>query len=183
MREISDGILTWAWRSERHGYDFIAPSDEDLAWLAREGVAHILITNRNHTRAANAVRARTGGRTAIHDADAAYAREQGAEIDGGLRVGVPIGPLIVVAVPGKSPGEVALHWPERELLIVGDALIGNPPGACSLLPDRVMDDPTMLRASVRGLLDLDFDTLLVGDGESILGGAKDRVRQLAATFR
>jgi len=37
-------------------------------------------------------------------------------------------PLTIVAVPGKSSGEVALHWPERELLIVGGAVIGNPPG-------------------------------------------------------
>jgi glyoxylase-like metal-dependent hydrolase (beta-lactamase superfamily II) len=198
MREITDGILTWARRSERHGYDFngylirepggnicidpVQLSDEDLALLAREGVAHILITNRNHVRAANEVRARTGARTAIHEADAAYAREQGAEIDRDLQVGAPVGRLVVVAVPGKSPGEVAFHWPDRRLLVVGDAVIGNPPGSCSLLPDGVMDDPALLRASVRRLLDLDFDTLLVGDGASILGGAKDRVRQLTAAF-
>ncbi len=32
------------------------------------------------------------------------------------------------------------------------------------------------------LLDLDFDTLLVGDGEPILSGAKDRLRELVTSF-
>ena len=64
----------------------------------------------------------------------------------------------MVAVPGKSPGEVALHWPERRLLIVGNAVIGNPPGFCGLLREKVMDDPARLKRSVRTLLDLDFDS-------------------------
>jgi len=42
----------------------------------------------------------------------------------------------------------------------------------------VIDDPPRLRASVRGLLDLDFDTLLPGDGEPILQGAKERLKGL-----
>ena len=45
-----------------------------------------------------------------------------------------------------------------------------------------MDDPGALRAGVRALLALDFDTLLVGDGEPILRGAKERLRDLVATF-
>ncbi len=35
-----------------------------------------------------------------------------------------------------------------------------------------MDDPARLRSSVRKILDLDFDILLVSDGESILLDAK-----------
>jgi len=46
----------------------------------------------------------------------------------------------------------------------------------------VMDDPQRLRQSVRRLLDLDFDTLLVGDGEPILEDAKARLEALVATF-
>jgi glyoxylase-like metal-dependent hydrolase (beta-lactamase superfamily II) len=198
MREIVPGVLAWPWLSERHGYNFngclvrhtggnvcvdpVEPWEADLETLRREGVARIALTNRNHVRAANRVREATGARVAIHPADATHARGQGAVIDDEIAVGAVLGPLVVVGVPGKSPGEVALHWPARRLLIVGDAVIGNPPGACSLLPDRVMDDPRTLRASVRGLLALDFDTLLVGDGEPILAGAKERLRELVATF-
>jgi len=89
---------------------------------------------------------------------------------------------VVVGVPGKSPGEVALHWPERKILLVGDAVVGDPPGRCKLLPEKVMDDPPRLRESVGGLLALDFDTLLVGDGVPITQFAKERLRELVETF-
>jgi glyoxylase-like metal-dependent hydrolase (beta-lactamase superfamily II) len=128
------------------------------------------------------IRTRTGARTFIHPDDAAHAKSQGAEIDRELNVGAQIGPLVIVAVPGKSPGGVALHWPERSLLIVGDAVIGNPPGQCGLLREKVMDDPARLRQSVCKLLDLEFDTLLFGDGASILRDAKLRLKELGDTF-
>ena len=198
MREIVDNIFAWSWFSEPHGYDFngyllrhpagnlcidpATPSEEVLKEIARVGVSRILLTNRNHARAANRVRAATSAKTAIHADDAVYVRGQGAEIDEALRIGEPIGPLEVVGVPGKSRGEIALHWGARRVLIVGDAVIGHPPGCCGLLREQVMDDPVRLRQSVRSLLDLDFDTLLVGDGVSILEGAKDRLRELVATF-
>jgi glyoxylase-like metal-dependent hydrolase (beta-lactamase superfamily II) len=88
----------------------------------------------------------------------------------------------VVGVPGKSPGEVALHDAARRILVVGDAVVGNPPGRLSLLPERVMEDPAGLRASVASLADLDFDALLVGDGVHIGSGARERLRELVAGF-
>ena len=198
MREILTGIFSWPWFSEPHGYNFnghfirrpdgnlcvdpVEPSDEDLAEMARQGVARILITNRNHSRAANKIRARTGARTAIHPADAPHARHEGAELDDELRPGDRIGPFVVVGAPGKSLGEVVLHWPERRILLVGDAVVGDPPGKCKLLPDKVVDDPPRLRDTARGLLSLDFDILLVGDGVPILQSAKERLRELVDTF-
>lgn len=198
MREILTGIFTWPWFSEPHGYNFnghfirhadgnlcidpVEPSEEDIAEMARQGVARILITNRNHSRAANKIRARAGARTAIHPADAPHARSEGAELDDELKIGEKVGPFVVIGAPGKSPGEVVLHWPERKILLVGDAVVGDPPGKCKLLPDKVVDDPPRLRESARGLLALDFDTLLVGDGVPILQSAKERLRELIQTF-
>ncbi len=165
MREIVSDVFTWSWFSDPHGYNFngylirraegnlcvdpVEPGDDDLDEIARAGVARILLTNRNHGRAANRVRALTGARTAIHPDDSAHARDQGAELDDALHVG---------------------------------EVIGNPPGHCGLLREQVMDDPARLRANVRRLLDLDFDTLLVGDGEPILEGAKARLEELVETF-
>ena len=90
MKEIVKGIFTWPWFSEPHGYNFngylichesrnlcidpVEPTDEVLEEIARQGVSRILLTNRNHSRAANRVRELTGGRTAIHVADAVHAR-------------------------------------------------------------------------------------------------------------
>ncbi|MBI2350504.1 MAG: MBL fold metallo-hydrolase [Deltaproteobacteria bacterium] len=198
MREIVSDIFTWPWFSQPHGYNFngylvcypggnlcidpVEPTEDVLEEIARYGVSRILLTNRNHSRAANRVRARTGARTAIHPADAPHAGRQGTELDGELNVGEKVGPFVVVPVPGKSAGEIALQWPERRILIVGDALVGDPPGRLKLLPEKVVDDPARLRQSVRGLLALDFDTLLPGDGEPILSGATERLKELVASF-
>ncbi len=198
MRDVVSDILTWPWFSEPHGYNFnghlvrdpggnicidpVEPTEDDMNALVREGVTRIVLTNRNHSRAANRVRARTGARTAIHADDADHARSQGTELDDRLEVGAKVGPLELVDASGKSPGEVALLWPDRGILIVGDAIIGNPPGQCGLLPERVMDDPARLRNNLRKLLDLDFDILLVGDGESLLRDAKARLKELVETF-
>ena len=66
MREVCPKIWTWDWFSKPHGYDFhgtlvvheegnlcidpVEPLEDELNGLAREGVARILITNRNHAR-------------------------------------------------------------------------------------------------------------------------------------
>ena len=198
MREVLPDIFTWSRFSDPHGYDFnghlirdpggnlcidpVLPDDADLDTIARVGIAKVLLTNRNHSRASNAVRERTGAAVLVHPDDAPHARAQGTAIDGALRIGESMGPLVVVGAPGKSPGEVVLHWPSRRILIVGDAVIGNPPGRCSLLREKVMDDPPRLRQSVAALAALDFDALLVGDGVSILHDAKARLAELVQTF-
>jgi glyoxylase-like metal-dependent hydrolase (beta-lactamase superfamily II) len=198
MKVFAPGILVWSRFSSPHGYDFngtlvldpagnlcidpVEPSDEDLARLVAEGVERIVLTNRNHGRAAEKVRTATGAHVEIHASDADYARKQGIGVDDTLEVTQRVGPFTVVGVPGKSPGEIALHDPVRRLLIVGDALIGNPPGRLSLLSDRVVDDPPGLRASVRRLLELDFDALVVGDGVSIPSGAREALRELVQSL-
>jgi glyoxylase-like metal-dependent hydrolase (beta-lactamase superfamily II) len=198
MREFLAGVFVWSRLSERHGYDFngalvtsdegalcvdpVEPTPADLDQLAAQHVSWIVITNRNHTRAANVIRERTGAPVLIHTADADHAIAQGTPIDGAIAVGQHFGSCVVVGVPGKSSGEIALHDQSRRLLIVGDAVIGNPAGRLSLLPERVIDDPARLRASVARLLELDFDALLVGDGVSIPVGAKQRLEELVASF-
>ena len=198
METILGDVLTWSWFSGPHGYNFnslliphsdgnlcidpVDPTDEALNELVRIGVGRILLTNRNHVRAANKIRERTRARCYIHPEDAEYAKKQGALLDGELHEGERIGPLEVIGVSGKSPGEVAFLWPARKGLIVGDAVIGNPPGRLSLLRERVMDDPPRLRRSVKRLLALDFDTILVGDGTSVLRDAKQQLRELVDSF-
>ena len=197
MHEILPDIFTWSWFSEPHRYNFngylvrdpegnlcidpVQPGN-DLAAIERIGVAKILLTNRNHSRASNAIRERTDAPIYIHPDDAAHAVAQGTAIDGELLIGEKIGPLVIEPAPGKSAGEVVLHWPERRLLFVGDAVIGNPPGACGLLREQVIDDLPRLQRSLRNLLELDFDALLFGDGTPILHDAKARLAELVARF-
>ena len=99
MREILPGILTWAWFSARHGYDFngwlvrhpegnlcidpVEMPDDVLEEISAGGVARVLLTNRNHFRASMRVKERTGARIAIHPKDAAFARERGTAVESG----------------------------------------------------------------------------------------------------
>lgn len=199
MREIVPGILTWQWFSERHGYDFngylvragsekvcvdpVEMSGADLDAIAQEGAARIVITNRNHFRAAAKVKERTGAAIHVHAADAEFVRSKGTPVDAALEAGQRIGPFDVIDARGKSPGEIALHWPERRLLIVGDACVGKPPGALALLSPQVIDDLPELQRSLRRIAEtVDFETLLVGDGVPLLSGGRDALRRLVAMF-
>lgn len=198
IQPIADGIFQWRWFSEPHGYDFnghlivhpechicidpVEPGEGVMDQIGLKGVDVILITNRNHLRAAGEVKAVTQAPIVMHAADAAHARAQGGHIDSEIEPGDEVGPLEVVGVPGKSPGEIAFYWRERRLLIVGDAVVGDPPGALKLLPERVVDDMDRLKASVRELLSLDVDTLLVGDGVPIMENARQPLQALVATF-
>jgi glyoxylase-like metal-dependent hydrolase (beta-lactamase superfamily II) len=199
LREIVPEVFTWSWFSERHGYDFngylfrhasgnlaVDPVEIPkgvLDELTAIGVSAILLTNRNHTRAGRELREATGARVAIHPADAPHARAQGAVLDDELHVGERIGPLFVLSAAGKSPGEVAFHWPERKILVIGDACVGRPPGECALLPDNVIDDPAALRRSlVRLARETDFDVLLMGDGAPIVRGGRAALERLVAGF-
>jgi len=194
MREILPGVLTWPWFSERQGYDFngyllrlpggnlcvdpVEMTGEVLEEISAFGVQRIVLTNRNHFRASMKVKERTGAPIAIHPADAAFTRAKGTAIDEELVPGQRLGPLEVVAAPGKSPGEVALHWAERRALLVGDACVGKPPGSCALLPDAVIDDKARLLDSLRALEQLEFDALLLADGVPIVSGGRAALRRL-----
>lgn len=198
FKDSGEGIEMWSRLSPDHGYDFnghlirlpglvllvdpVEPDEQALAAIVAARPARILLTNRNHTRAAQLLRERTGARIAVHPADAERAEKNGVRADDLLAVGESIGPLRVVDLSGKSPGEVGLHWPKRRVLLVGDALIGDPPGRCRLLRPQVIDDMPRLVASVRRALELDFDTLLVGDGVPILRDARARVAELVESF-
>jgi glyoxylase-like metal-dependent hydrolase (beta-lactamase superfamily II) len=190
VREVIPGVLTWSAFSERFQYDFngwwidgivvdpVAPDDE--AELVRRGAQRIILTNRNHFRAAARVRELTGARVAVHPADAAFVREKGVIVDDELAYGERIGGFVVVDAHGKSPGEIALHWPERRLLLVGDACVSPPGKGLALLPPAVIDDLPALRQSLARLAGLDFDTLLVGDGVWWEHGGKAALQALVA---
>jgi len=192
MRELLPGVFTWPWFSEKFGYHFngfwierividpVEMKDPTLLAIEKRGTDAIVLTNRNHFRAAERVRERTGAPVLVHPADAAFVKSKGVTVGGEL--GDRIGPFTVVGASGKSPGEVALHWPERRILLVGDACVGPKPGELGLLPEAVMDDPPRLRESLRKLCALDFDTVLCADGHSILTGGKQALEALVARF-
>ncbi len=80
----------------------------------------------------------------------------------------------------KSPGETAFYIEDQKIMILGDALIGKVPGQVNMLPPDKYQDPAKAKAGLNQLLDYDFDTLLVGDGSSILKGGKDALKNFLA---
>ena len=195
LQEIVAGIHSWSWFSERFGYHFngflvesdegnlavdpVEMGDEVLAELAALGVARILLTNRNHFRDARKLHERTKAPVLVHAADADFVRGKGVPVAGALVPDDGVGPFTIFHCPGKSPGEVVLSWPERRLVIVGDACVGRAPGVLGLLPAAVIDDPAELRRSLARLAEeVDFDTLLAADGHHVMGGARAALHAL-----
>ena len=190
MEEIAKGVWRWHERSERLGYDLngwywgkggdaVAVDPPVLTDSARERMEKagkpslVVVTNRTHWRATDALREWSGAEVAMSAVDAAgvdgpvdRVLSADDELPGGWRV---------IEVPGKTLGEIALYRGAGEgALIVGDSLIGDPPGRLRLLPSEKLDDRAMLIVSLAQLGALRFQALLVGDGEPILQDA-DRV--------
>jgi glyoxylase-like metal-dependent hydrolase (beta-lactamase superfamily II) len=196
MKEILPGVFTWSRFSEEKQYDFngwyvasgavrtvVDPppcSEEVLAEIERRGgPGAIVLTNRDHTRAADVFAARFRAPILIHQADAPLVTvriggvfRHGEELPGGLRA--------VRVADAKSPGECGLLLRAANAIILGDALIGVPAGRLSMLPASKFADPAKAREGVRALLDHPFDAVLVGDGAPIPRGGRRAVEEFLA---
>ena len=186
MIRLLDGVFCWSWFSPEKRFNFnghilktahgavmvdpVALTADDLSYIEAAGLKPdaLVITNRNHLRSREDVLERWRIKTVLHGLEAESA---GIIPEWNVEDGGDVYGLKVVHVPGKSPGEIALYWPERRLLLAGDALIA-PYGKVKTVPEEKMDDPELLKRSLRALKALDFDILLVGDGDPILSGAK-----------
>ncbi len=194
MKPVLPGIAEWSWFSEDKQIEFnghlldvgehrilVDPPplpDADLAQLTSAGrVDYILLTNRDHEREAAAYAGMLKTRVYVPRADAPEmsVTPDKTFVDGEL---LPGGIWVVQLSDQKSPGESALFLQQgRGVLLVGDALLGTPAGSVSLLPDAKYADPAKARDGLRRVLKYNFDSLLVGDGTSIMTGAKAAVER------
>lgn len=137
-----------------------------------------VVTNADHGRAAREVAARFMAELAVPRADAARLDLAGARL---LDDGDDLAGLRVVRVPdAKSPGESALYWAARRLLVLGDAAVGRPAGALAMLADDKFADPAAARAGASGLAALGVDVVLVGDGDDLVASGGAALAALAA---
>lgn len=138
--------------------------------VSLSGLSWIVITNRDHVRGAAVLRERFGARIATSEAEAPSI---GIPVDRVLHDGETAfpGAIVVALQHQKTPGEFALHLAEQKALLVGDALIGAPAGALSLLPDECYADVLQSVLALRRLWALKPEVLLLGDGTPLFSGA------------
>jgi glyoxylase-like metal-dependent hydrolase (beta-lactamase superfamily II) len=102
---------------------------------------------------------------------------------GGEELPVPGSPR-VVPTPGHTPGHCALHLPERDALIAGDALVTLDPYSGRFGPRLVAraatGDSEQARASLDALADTGAATVLCGHGEPWTRGVEEAVRRAKA---
>jgi glyoxylase-like metal-dependent hydrolase (beta-lactamase superfamily II) len=197
MKPLLPGIWQWSWFSEEKQLNFnglfltvgehrilVDPpplTAEASTFIRRQGqLDYIIITNRDHVREAATCQTDFHCQLQVPDADAPQMDLKPTKTfkDGEL---LPGGIWVIQLQDQKSPGESALFLQQGNgVLIVGDALIGKPSGALSLLASEKYADAAKAKAGLRRLLKYQFDTILVGDGASILTGAKAAVEQVVA---
>ena len=99
-------------------------------------------------------------------------------IDESVGDGDAVGPLRVLHVPGHSPGHLAFSWPERRLLLSGDAIATWPRFEAGW-PAFTLN-PEQHAVSIRRLAELDAGIVGVGHGDPITIDAADRIHGLVA---
>jgi glyoxylase-like metal-dependent hydrolase (beta-lactamase superfamily II) len=195
MKEIYPGIYSWFWLSPKHGYNFnsyalrgddglividpVFAGEEELGDILELGTPkYIILTNKDHERMAYELRDKYKAKIYINEMDAAFLKSSPDQTFRD-RDTLP-GNLYVINIPNnKSPGESALLLSkDKGVLFIGDAIIGWPNGEFSMLPREKYKNPHMAKESIRILLDFDYDTVLVGDGESVLGDGKEAVKRV-----
>jgi len=192
VQEIAPGLWHWSARhdhiskevssyylaGERVLIDPMIP-DEGLGWFEEHGAPeHILLTNRHHDRHSwrlqdafgCAVHCVRNGLYELNGRGPVQAFDFGDELPGGV---------VVHEVDAISPDETALYTPAHRALACADGVVrwSGPQGDLAFVADRLMADPERtkagLREAYRGLLELDFDLLLLAHGDPVVGGAKD----------
>ncbi|WP_447971576.1 hypothetical protein [Nitrospira sp. M1] len=194
MKQVLSRIWQWSWFSEEKQIDFngylLATGEHrilvdpppltpiEMTQLRQgEPIDYIIITNRDHEREAQMLKAELKCQLLVPESDVA---EMSVQADKTFKDGelLPGGIWVIHLADQKSPGESALYLEYgKGVLIVGDALIGKPAGSLSLLPTEKYADVGKAQEGLRRLLKYSFDSVLVGDGAPILTNAKTAVEQ------
>ncbi len=197
IKEILSGIFSWSEYSEEkkmnfNGYLLISsresviidpPSltDEDHAKLISLIEEHsssplkgILLTNVHHERASNFLKSQFSVPVWVNKFDLAGLEFPASNT---FRGGDNLfcGMEAIQLKDQKTLGETAFYNKDRKIMLLGDALIGKVPGQVNMLPPDKFKDFAKAKLGLKELLNFEFDTLLLGDGEVILTDAKSAV--------
>jgi len=160
---------------------------EGLEWFeGREPPSQIVLTNRHHLRHSERY-AETFGCPIRCSEAGLHEFQRGPKVEG-FAFGEELAPGITAHQLGAiCPDDTALHIRTAAggALAFADGVTRPRGGGLSFVPGFLMgDDPAAVRAglceSLRGLLDLDFDSLLFAHGEPLIGGGKAALREFIA---
>lgn len=152
--------------------DPFAPVPAEIAALTAGGIAAVILTNGNHTRAANDSSVPVFARAAAHPE---LSLPQAQDI---ASAALPPD-LRALPIEGAGTGEVALHYQaEGGTLVMGDALIHMGSHGFTFLPAKYCANPKLMRKSLRALLDYRFERILFAHGTPITTQARSRLEEL-----
>jgi len=143
-----------------------------LGW---DSVGHVIVTHKHgdHMGSLGAILEATPDATAYAGSEdipaMGSARQLTAVADGDHVFG-----LRIIATPGHTPGSISVLDEAGGILVAGDAL-GTSAGAVQGSNPQFTEDMDAAVASVAKLGAFEFETLLVGHGDPIVGGASDLV--------
>jgi glyoxylase-like metal-dependent hydrolase (beta-lactamase superfamily II) len=192
-RRIAEGVYVWSSFSPEHRveltsaaiihgknlyvFDPIPLAEPALRQLEQRGRPRaIFLTNENHERDALALKQRW---------DVPVLTSDGSRLDVPELRRFDVGETDwdgwkLIPLPGGAGGETGFYLAEKRLLIVGDAVFNLPGHGFSILLDRYCEDPALLRQSLRHLLNLDVECLVMSHGEPILAAPMSRLHDLLA---
>lgn len=176
MREgqlVAPGLRRWtAWHDEwKHEVASLALETDDGLVLIDpleppsdvRGADHVLVTVYWHGRSTKDVDAK---RVWASTRSAQPLRNRGVGVTDAFRAGDEL-PGGIQALQTARAAEVVYWLPDQRALAVGDVLLGSPLRLC---PESWLGKPTHadLRASLRPVLDLPLELVLVSHGEPVL---------------
>jgi len=161
----------------------------------------------DHSRGAASLKASTGAKLAVHEADADFVsgkalypsprgfigfffsllspffRVSPVEPDLRLKENDIVGEsLLVVHTPGHTPGSIALYDKNRKVVFVGDTLRYHS-GKIEGPPRQFTPDMNQARLSIQKISQLSFETMLSGHGQPLLSPkASDMVKNAAKSI-
>jgi hypothetical protein len=194
LKEIGPGVHHWTARHPKIGIEvssyYVEPAatlldpllpTEGTEWFrSRREPERIVLTNRHHYRQSDAFRAEFGCPVLCNE-NGLHEFEGGPDV-AGFAFGDEVAPGIAALEVGVlCPEETALHIRAGDgFVALADSLTNYE--VLGFVSDRLLgDDPEAVKsgllASLRRLLDLDFDGLLLAHGEPIPRGGKEALSE------
>jgi glyoxylase-like metal-dependent hydrolase (beta-lactamase superfamily II) len=206
VHELAPGLWRWTtfhpeWKEEVGSVyyeapdavvlvDPIVPSDEaERFWAALDrdvkraaAPLHVLITVFWHVRSTREIVERYGARVWAPTRGRGAIERRAGEVTDVFRPGGEL-PGGVVPLKTARASEIVFWIPSHRALVPGDVILGAEEGGLRLCPASWLPEKTsldQLRESLRPLLELPIERVLVSHGEPVLAGGRDALARMLA---